>query len=303
MFEQAKSQIFLLILILLVIDDGLGQNLSESSKSKDEDEVPDVTQRLDENTINRLRYMFHSSHQLARDQAREMSMKKTLKQLKEYMKGKNKQKDKDEDYDPYDNYGEYSNDYHYIDRHRDHGKNHNKHDKHKYELKFGGLDQPFARISRTNLGNEPNGLYHNSDYRYNDKKTKGSEIERFKVDEDMTPQVSSVPIPLSLLGSLSHNSTLHSDARQSSFLSSLHLPGSNPLNPNPLAGGLFQAPKLPTIPSLPHIPTIPTMPTLPAMPVMTPKPLQPKNSILGNNGGPMSLNNDNVVVVNVLSNW
>lgn len=105
---------------------------------------------------------------------------------------------------------------------------------------------------------------------------------------------------------------LHSDARQASIFSGLHMPGSSPFllgqqnlfQQNPLAANnLFQQPKLPNLATFPTLPKMPTLPPLLSLPTVSMKPPpKPKMSVIGNDGGPMSLSNDNVVVVNVLSN-
>lgn len=85
--------------------------------------------------------------------------------------------------------------------------------------------------------------------------------------------------------------TAKSDARQSSFLSSFKFPP-NPMT-NPLGSNSL----------MPNLLTPLALPSLPSLPIMTPRPSRPpKSSIIGNNGGSMALTNDNVVVVNVLSN-
>ena len=90
-------------------------------------------------------------------------------------------------------------------------------------------------------------------------------------------------------------SGLHSDARQSSLFSGLKSPF-NPTFPTSLGAN-------PLMNNLLHPPSFPTLPSLPTFPQATPKPPRPpKSSVIGNNGGSMALTNDNVVVVNVLSN-
>lgn len=96
--------------------------------------------------------------------------------------------------------------------------------------------------------------------------------------------------------------TSHADsnARQSSLFSGFKLP-SSPAFANTFSGA---SPFLSNLAQPPTLPTLPKLPTLPTLPVITPKPPKPpKSSIISNNnGGPMALTNDNVVVVNVLSN-
>lgn len=98
---------------------------------------------------------------------------------------------------------------------------------------------------------------------------------------------------------LLENLAKHNEARQSSLFNSFKLPASQPFaNPfgtyNPLMNNLLKPPSLPTLPMLP---------TLPTFQLPSPRPSRPpKSSIIGNNGGSMALTNDNVVVVNVLSN-
>lgn len=294
-------------LLLLVVVSVSGQNVSspDASVSINEGEA-DFSQRLDERTVSRLRSMFRDSHQLATDQAREMSMSKTLKHLKERFKHAKKDKDKDrrDEYDAYDEY--------YDEEDEKERKKHKKdHKKHKYEMRFGGFDQPFARFSKTDSQEDKDKHKHRDDYerrrdrerdehgsfrREPEAKSGPNAGNNPKNELDMYPPVSSVGVPPSLL-SQHQNHTSHSEARQSSFLTGLHLPGTNPLGSNPLANNLFQSAK----PF--QLPTMPSFPPLPSIPMMTPKPPpQPKSSIIGNNGGPMSLTNDNVVVVNVLSN-
>lgn len=82
------------------------------------------------------------------------------------------------------------------------------------------------------------------------------------------------------------------DARQSSLFSGFGLGsgGTNPAFQNPLMSGLFKPMPLPPIP------------TLPALTLRPPQLRPPKSSIIGGGSGPMTLTNDNVVVVNVFSN-
>lgn len=100
-------------------------------------------------------------------------------------------------------------------------------------------------------------------------------------------------------------SNLHSDsyARQSSLFSGFNFPA-NPALGAGLAGSNPFLSRLAQPPSFPILPSLPTLPALPTFPLVTPKPPKPaKSSIISNtNGGPMALTNDNVVVVNVLSN-
>lgn len=85
------------------------------------------------------------------------------------------------------------------------------------------------------------------------------------------------------------------DARQTSLFSNLR-PPTMPTLPN-LGTNPFSNNLLGTPPQLPKLPTF----SLPNPSQLTP-PRPPKTSIMGNNGGYTSLTNDNVVVVNVLSN-
>lgn len=85
------------------------------------------------------------------------------------------------------------------------------------------------------------------------------------------------------------------DARQSALFSNFRPPTMAALpnlGTNPFSNNLFK-----TSPQLPKLPTF----ALPTPSQLTP-PKPPKTSILGNNGGYTTLTNDNVVVVNVLSN-
>lgn len=100
----------------------------------------------------------------------------------------------------------------------------------------------------------------------------------------------------------------NTNSRQSNIFSGFTFPGAATF-PNPLlggAGGLNSNPFLTNLmrsPTLPTLPGLPTLPPLPKFPLATPKPPRPpKSSVIGNNGGTMALTNDNVVVVNVLSN-
>lgn len=103
----------------------------------------------------------------------------------------------------------------------------------------------------------------------------------------------------------SQNGNLHSDshARQSSLFSGFNFPA-NPALGTGLSGSNPFLSRLAQPPSLPSLPSLPALPSLPTFPLVTPKPAKPpKSSIISNNnGGPMALTNDNVVVVNVLSN-
>lgn len=101
-------------------------------------------------------------------------------------------------------------------------------------------------------------------------------------------------------GKLSGNDTTRNDPRQSSLFSGFRpavFPGTLGSGLNSNALNMIRPPSFPSLPSLPTLPTFPTLP----LPTQKP-PRPPKSSIIGNNGGSMALTNDNVVVVNVLSN-
>lgn len=88
------------------------------------------------------------------------------------------------------------------------------------------------------------------------------------------------------------------DARQASLFSNLMGPALPSLSP-PSFSGVSSNPFVSNILSTPQLPKLPTF----TLPSPTPKPAKPpKSSIIGNNGGTTALTNDNVVVVNVLSN-
>lgn len=416
--------------------------------------------KLDESTITRLRNMFHASHRMATDQAREMGMMKSIKELTKHMKKAAKGKDKDKDGDhggyggdwgsqynrfppggppptgyppppppypmPESNRPGYPGPYGYdeynyfgrnpADSYAQEDKKRKKDKVHKIDLRLPGLDHPFGSFSMKDKDKDkdkqnngggggamnqymplpplnqgprqppppppsyqaqpyppqpypsqpyppqpyPSQPYpprwsppypspdqpvmappRNDDPSFN--ATKGTHVQPMNTQQQVEINPPYYP-PTTLIDSQKVDSkrsnnqseplagmpdiqSIHSDARQSSLLSNLHFPGTNPLglggglgnplglggvnnplglgsisNPlglggvsNPLAmNSLFQAPK---------IPTMPTLPALPTFSLSTPKPtLRAKSSIIGNNGGPMSLTNDNVVVVNVLSN-
>lgn len=280
----------------------LGLATEKDEKSDDDNSRGSKLKLDDEQTLNRLRDMFSDSHEHARDQAREMSIKKTLKQLGDKLK-KAKHKDKGKGKkDEYDDYGYTEEGYYEAyerDREKERKKHKKDHKKHKYELKFGAIDEPYGRLSFASTS-DTKGVRHGKD-------ADPVLTEYLRRESDAPPPISMVPVPPSLLGS-KHDSPLHTEARQSSFLSGLKLPGTNPLNPNPFGGGLFHTPSFPSLPTMPLMPTVPVLPTLPplpTLPILTPKPPpRPKTSIIGDSAGPMSLTNDNVVVVNVLSgNW
>lgn len=99
---------------------------------------------------------------------------------------------------------------------------------------------------------------------------------------------------------VSHSNVgLKSDARQSSLFSSFRPPVLSGLgsSTNPVLGSSPFMSNLLSRPS--ELPKFPAFSLIGA----TPKPPKPaKSSIIGNNGGTTALTNDNVVVVNVLSN-
>lgn len=97
-----------------------------------------------------------------------------------------------------------------------------------------------------------------------------------------------------------HAAVDKSEGRQSSLFNAFKLQTPSLLTgaTNPLMSGFMQQPSIPALPALPSFPSFASL----AKP-STPKPYAPpKTSIIGNNGGPMAMTNDNVVVVNVFSN-
>lgn len=101
------------------------------------------------------------------------------------------------------------------------------------------------------------------------------------------------------------NTKERNDARQTNLFSTFNHPPGGHLGTFPVGQGLFSisSPTLARLPAMPTMPTMPTLSTMPTLPIITPRPAKPaKSSVIGNNGGAMALTNDNVVVVNVLSN-
>lgn len=139
------------------------------------------------------------------------------------------------------------------------------------------LLNPEAKINGSNINEQ---LMKNLFVRYDVNESKASE------DQEVTLQPKSTH---------HNNDHIKSDPRQSSLFNSYGFAPNNGFgnafnSPNPLGGFLVARPTLPTLPQFPAFNPLVPRSTRP-----------PKTSIIGNNGGPMALTNDNVVVVNVLS--